>query len=220
MFRVLVTDVAGTIVSDDGVVLRCFEEAVRSVAPERWELDGESMRQYAKDTMGQSKGVVFQAMLHDHGLAEQANDEFDRVYRELLSDVHPIPGVEEVFERLRSAGIRIVLNTGFTRPTLDALVTKMGWDTLVDASVTPAEAGEGRPSPAMISHSMRLAAVSLSSEVAVVGDTVSDVESGRAAGAGMVISVLTGAHTREVLEGAGPDQIVGSIVEVPELLGA
>lgn len=219
MFKVLVSDVAGTIVSDDGVVLRCFEQAVQSVAPERWDLEGESMRQYAADTMGQSKGAVFQAMLKDQTLAERANEEFDRFYRELLSDVHPIPGVEEVFQKLRAADVRIVLNTGFTRPTLDALVTKMGWDDLVDASVTPAEAGEGRPSPAMIGHSMRLVAVDLSSEVAVVGDTVSDVESGRAAGAGLVISVLTGAHSREVLEGAGPDHIVESIVDVPELLG-
>jgi phosphoglycolate phosphatase len=37
-------------------------------------------------------------------------------------------------------------------------------------------------------------------EVAVVGDTLHDLHMGRAAGAGLVVGVLSGAGTREVLE--------------------
>jgi phosphonatase-like hydrolase len=218
MYKLLVSDVAGTIVSDDGVVMRAFEEAFKSVVPERWALESETFRAYAMETMGQSKGAVFMAMLNDQKLAQQANDEFDTVYREMLADVEPLPGVTEFFRDIRSEGTLVALNTGFTRETLDALLEKVGWSRLVDYSVTPAEAGSGRPSPDMIVKAMSLSGVTNPAEVIVVGDTVSDVESGRAAKAGLVVSVLTGAHSREVLEQAQPDAILESITEIRQFL--
>ncbi len=54
----------------------------------------------------------------------------------------------------------------------------------------------------------------------IVGDTPSDVNGGRAAGA-ITVAVLTGARTaeaRQVLEQSGPDFIVRDVTEVPALL--
>jgi phosphoglycolate phosphatase-like HAD superfamily hydrolase len=65
---------------------------------------------------------------------------------------------------------------------------------------------------------MSLSGVTNPAEVIVVGDTVSDVESGRAAKAGLVVSVLTGAHSREVLDEAQPDAILDSITEIRQFL--
>lgn len=218
MYNLLVSDVAGTVVSDDGVVLACFEDAIRVVAPESWENEGNRFLAYAQETMGQSKGAVFSAMLGDSALAVRANEEFDRFYRERLDEVSAFDGVEEFFHELAQQGIRIALNTGFTRVTMDALLETFGWADLIDFSVTPAEAGSGRPHPDMIHRSMHLAGVNDPQAVMVVGDTVSDIESGRAAGAGMVVSVLTGAHSRETLEAAHPDHIVDDITGIRSLL--
>ncbi len=62
----------------------------------------------------------------------------------------PIAGAEEMFKYLRSEGIAVVLTTGFSRSTLDTLIFELGWKDLIDLSVTPGEAGRGRPHPDML----------------------------------------------------------------------
>jgi len=57
------------------------------------------------------------------------------------------------------------------------------------------------------------------SELAVVGDTSSDFESGLRAGAGVVAGVLTGASSRADLEQAGAPLILDTIGDIlPHLL--
>jgi len=58
------------------------------------------------------------------------------------------------------------------------------------------------------------------SELAVAGDTASDVESGLRAGAGIVAGVLTGASSRADLERAGAPLILDTIGDIlPHVLG-
>ncbi len=57
-------------------------------------------------------------------------------------------------------------------------------------------------------------AAAVSGELAVVGDTPSDIESGRRAGAAIVAGVLTGASTRADLEQAGAPLILDTIADI------
>ena len=52
------------------------------------------------------------------------------------------------------------------------------------------------------------------SELAVVGDTASDIESGLRAGAAIVAGVLTGASSRADLEQAGAPLILDTIADI------
>ena len=89
--------------------------------------------------------------------------------------------------------------------TRDAIIAALGWGSLVDLVLSPADAGRGRPWPDMpLTALLRLGGGSVH-ELAVVGDTTSDVESGLRAGAGLVAGVLTGESTRAELE-AVPSQ--------------
>lgn len=54
----------------------------------------------------------------------------------------------------------------------------------------------------------------------VVGDTASDMLSGARAGAGLVVGVLTGAAETSELVRAGATNVLGSVAELPALLGA
>ena len=58
------------------------------------------------------------------------------------------------------------------------------------------------------------------SELAVVGDTPSDVESGLRAGAGLVAGVLSGRATRDELERAGAPLVLDSVADLPARLAA
>jgi phosphoglycolate phosphatase-like HAD superfamily hydrolase len=58
------------------------------------------------------------------------------------------------------------------------------------------------------------------SELAVAGDTASDVESGLRAGAGIVAGVLSGADSRADLEQAGAPIILDTIAGLlPHVIG-
>jgi phosphoglycolate phosphatase-like HAD superfamily hydrolase len=85
--------------------------------------------------------------------------------------------------------------------------------------LSPADAGRGRPWPDLpLTALLRLGGGAVS-ELAVAGDTASDVESGLRASAGLVAGVLTGAASRDELERAGAPVILETIAELPALLG-
>jgi phosphoglycolate phosphatase-like HAD superfamily hydrolase len=54
--------------------------------------------------------------------------------------------------------------------------------------------------------------------VATLGDTSSDIESGLRAGAAIAAGTLTGAHNEEQLRNAGATHIVGSVSEFADLI--
>ena len=55
-------------------------------------------------------------------------------------------------------------------------------------------------------------------QVAVVGDSESEMLSGRRAGATMVVGIMTGVHSRERLLNGGATHILDSITCLPGLL--
>ena len=57
------------------------------------------------------------------------------------------------------------------------------------------------------------------SDLAVAGDTASDVESGLRAGAGVVAGVLTGSASKKELEAAGAPHVLEAISGLLPLLG-
>jgi phosphoglycolate phosphatase-like HAD superfamily hydrolase len=62
-------------------------------------------------------------------------------------------------------------------------------------------------------------AVTDPARVLVAGDTVLDVRAGRAAGAGLVIGVLTGAQGAAELGDEAPTQVLAGVADLPALLG-
>jgi phosphoglycolate phosphatase-like HAD superfamily hydrolase len=66
----------------------------------------------------------------------------------------------------------------------------------------------------MIKTLIRDLQISSASNILKVGDTEVDVEEGRNAGCGVVVSVTTGAYTREQLETYNPDFIIDDLNEL------
>jgi phosphoglycolate phosphatase len=192
-FSVLCLDMAGTTVADDDSVMNAFTAAIasRNLPVD----DFTSAMEYARFTMGQSKIEVFRRILGAEEAAQAANAVFEETYGKSVTagELFPIPGAVELFAACREAGIKVCLSTGFSPVTRDAIVAALGWGALVDLFLSPADAGRGRPWPDMpLTSLLRLGGGSVA-ELAVVGDTPSDVEAGLRAGAGLVAGVLTGA---------------------------
>ena len=215
-------DMAGTTVADDGSVIAAFSAAVEQFGLPEGTQGYDDALAYVRQTMGQSKIEVFRHILGAEDAAQQANAAFEEHYARSVrgGDVEPLPGATETFAALRAAGIKVCLATGFSPATRDALLDALGWRPLVDLVLSPADAGRGRPWPDLpLTALLRLGGGAVA-ELAVAGDTPSDVESGLRAGAGLVAGVLTGSSTREELEQAKAPVILDTIADLIPLVGA
>jgi len=213
-------DVAGTTVKDDGIVIEAFKVAFENTQPELWPIKGADWTQYAIDTMGQSKIEVFTSLLGNVEKAHQANVAFEEAYVNEVAGrgISPIPGSEELFAALRERGIPVVLTTGFSRSTLNVLLTELNWFDLIDLSVTPEEAGRGRPHPDMLKFAAQKVNAPSPEFALVVGDTESDMKSGVAYGAKNIFGVLSGAHKKDQLIESGATSVVNSVADISSLL--
>ncbi|WP_433733020.1 phosphonatase-like hydrolase [Nocardia sp. CA-129566] len=215
-----VLDMAGTTVADGGLVLRAFDIAATSAGIETEGPQRASARQYVLDTMGQSKIAVFRALLGDEGRAQAANLAFEAAYDAVIDEVEisPIPGAAEAITALRTAGVKVALTTGFSRGTQDRLLNALGWNEIADLTLAPSDAGRGRPYPDMVLTALLRLDVDAVDQIAVLGDTTSDIASGLAAGARIVAGALTGAHDAAQLRAAGATHVVASVAEFAELI--
>jgi len=213
-------DVAGTVLNDDGLVIAAFRNAFEATQPDLWPTHGEQWTQYAIDTMGQSKIHVFTELLGDAEKAHIANIAFEESYVSEIAEVGavPIAGAEDLFKYLRAKGVAIALTTGFSRSTLDTLLIELGWKDLIDISVTPGEAGRGRPHPDMLQKAATTLGITNPASVIVVGDTAADMQAAVSFGAGQAIGVLSGAHDEHRLHDAGATSVINSVADLKSLI--
>ena len=218
--KLIIFDMAGTTVHDEDFVNLCLQDA----------LHGQGLnasREEINEVMGLPKPEAIETVLKKHfGHASQEQIEF--VHAEFLEKmitfyakderVKEVEGASDVFQTLRRNGILVGLDTGFSRPIADRIIERLGWSDMIDVSVTSDEVANGRPHPDMTLKVMELTGIVDASLVAKVGDTISDLGEGTAAGCGMVIGVLTGAYTREELEKGPHTHILESIREIPALM--
>jgi phosphonatase-like hydrolase len=222
MITLAVLDMAGTTVSDGGMVEAAFVEALVGMGLDP---DGPDLARhlaYVRRTMGQSKIEVFTAVFDgDEQRAHEANGRFEEEFDAAVSrgEVAALPGAETALGALRSMGVRVCLTTGFSRPTREQIIDVLGWRDLIDLSLSPEAGIRGRPYPDLILTALMRLDIESVRSVAVAGDTTSDVVSGHRAGARVVAGVLTGAHDRIQLSEASPTHILASIDELPGVFG-
>jgi phosphonatase-like hydrolase len=219
----VVFDMAGTTVNDADGVNRSVREALASV--------GISVsREAVNRVMGIPKPEALRILI-EQSPAKQLLDRLDEIHTDFVGrmirfyqtdpSVYEIPGASETFGRLRRAGIRVTLDTGFNRQIADTVLRRLGWlnTRLLDATVTSDEVARGRPHPDMIERLMRDLGVSDPKRVAKVGDTPSDLQQGTSAGCGMVVGVCGGSHTAEQLAPYPHTHLIASAADFPGLLG-
>jgi phosphonatase-like hydrolase len=218
--QLVVFDMAGTTVHDGDAVRSCFSAALAtaglSAAPEAINAvmglpKPQAVRLLTGPAVPQAKVDAIHA------------DFVQRMMRYYETDpaVREEKGASETFARLRGAGVKVALNTGFSRPIVDVLLARLGWreGAAIDASVTSDEVPRGRPHPDMILHLMRKLGVSEARSVAKIGDTPSDLQEGTAAGCGLVIGITSGAHTRAQLAPVPHTHLIDSLAELLGVLG-
>ena len=214
-----VLDMAGTTVTDDGLVLRAFDEAASALDVPESGPERDAARTYVLDTMGQSKIEVFRHLFGTEDRAQQANTTFEQAYTDSIDGgVAEVPGAADAMARLRAAGVKVALTTGFSAGTQQRIIGALGWTDIADLVLAPGEGGRGRPYPDMVLNALLRTGIDDVAKVAVLGDTSSDILSGLRAGASLVAGTLTGAHDADALHAAGATHVVPSVADFPDLI--
>ena len=121
---------------------------------------------------------------------------------------HPLTDLRALLGAQRAAGRRTAIATTDDRAPTERTLIALGIDGLVDATVCADDGIAAKPAPDMVVHLARGCGVE-PARTAVVGDSPADMAMGRAAGAGLVLGVLTGIGARADLQAA--DRILESV---------
>lgn len=215
--ELVVFDMAGTTVQDDGQVPEAFTAALAehgiAVGPDA-----------IRAIRGASKRDAIYGLLPAGATRAELTERVYGCFRTHLVErftdtAQAVPGTMDVFAWLRTHGIRVALNTGFDRDTARMLMAALGWKAgTVDAVVCGDEVPQGRPAPYMIFRCMEATGTLSVSRVANVGDTALDLRAGQNAGVRFNIGVLTGAHGRDVLAAEPHTHLLASVADLPMLL--
>jgi phosphonatase-like hydrolase len=220
--ELVVFDMAGTTVYDGDAVSSSFHSALAQAGVK-------ANPALVRSVMGLHKPEAIRILLEAAGrrFSEQDVAAIHEHFVSRMLDyyrtdpaVREIAGAATTFAALRSAGIKVALNTGFNRMIADVLLARLGWHVpeVIDAVVTSDEVLRGRPHPDMIRSLMVRLGIREAAGVAKVGDTRADLEEGANAGCGVNIGVTSGTFTREELQASPHTHIVTSVREVPGIL--
>jgi phosphonatase-like hydrolase len=212
-------DIAGTTVDEGGAVYTALRGAVEShtgqpIADDefnRWK--GTGKRQAIEGLLGRAAPDDIDAVEADF------TDQLLEAYRSVPPT--PLPGIVEAFGVLRDNGVKIALQTGYSRAIAHPLLEQVGWRTgrEIDAVITSDLVRASRPAPYLIFHAMEAVGVQRTSEVLVAGDTPNDLQAGANAGVKYIAGVLTGAYDAATLRRQPHTHIVSSAATLPEVLG-
>ncbi len=218
--QMVVFDIAGTTLKDNGEIALAFQSAFLEsgyeVSLERINLlMGYQKPEAIAKILGETNG--------DQSVVADLVPGIHKRFTGLLTDyygnapgIEPLPYVTDVFTWLHQNGIRIGLNTGFSKDITGVILQRLGWATsgIVDHVVSSDEVKAGRPHPYMIRKLMNDAGILSASEVIKVGDTEVDVKEGRNAGCLCTVAVTTGAFAREQLQYYSPDFIIDDLMSL------
>ncbi|GFG62634.1 putative haloacid dehalogenase-like hydrolase [Mycobacterium kubicae] len=223
MIRLVCLDMAGTTVLDDGAVTTAFDASLAAAGLRPGSPGYQAAVRYVHETMGQSKIEVFRSIFAgDHPRAEAANTAFESAYLDAIGNdgLRAVPQAGETIEKLRGSGCAVVLTTGFSPRTREHIIATLGWGDLITLAISPADAGRGRPFPDMVLVALMRTRTDAVSEIAVAGDTTSDLWTGTRAGAAIVAGVRTGAHSDVDFATVPHTHVIDSVADLVDCIDA
>ncbi len=204
----VIFDLDGTLIDSQAIDLQALAEAAREVLG----------RQFSENELSSFFGVSSQETARR--LAGDRQERFlaawARRYEELArNSLRFFPGIQEALQVLKESGLRLGGVTMQTRAELDFSRSIVPLDELIETWIALDETPRPKPDPVHVQLALERLGV-LPEETMVVGDTVSDLQSGRAAGT-QTGAALWGAADQTRLLAFGPDFIFRSPKELRRL---
>lgn len=226
LIKLVVFDMAGTTIHDENNVAKAFQKSLNEAG-----YPGVSLQE-ANEKMGYAKPQAIRELLeiYEPDPARITDDFIEEIHTRFVQGmlhhyatdpmIRPVADAEEVFQSLQQMGIKVALDTGFSRDITDIILERIGWHTngLVQASAASDEVPRGRPFPDMIQKIMSELGLNDPKSVVKVGDTEVDIHEGHNAGCLMSIGVTAGVFSAEELTPHRPTHLAASLTEVLRII--
>lgn len=153
----------------------------------------------------------------DDATIEEMIAEFNTIYKEEAENlIELFDGVPETLDRLKKAGIKVVIASNNIRPVLDRLTARLGIAEYIDDIVSVEDVENVKPAPDIALEAMRRFGVT-GEEALVVGDSTFDMDMGREAGCHLC-GVTYGSHTPEMLREKGARYIIEHFSDIETIV--
>jgi phosphonatase-like hydrolase len=222
--ELIVFDMIGTTLAATDEVPAAFAHALTSAGMSISEGDLRRVRGLNKrDALRRLIGSISPERPETNALAERLYQTFaaDLLERYQRRPPAAIAGAEDTLHWCRARGIATALTSGLPRDLAVFLLATLGWTSaLVPHVVTADDVEQGRPAPDLIHDALRRAGVRDPRAGRAAGDTPADLQAARAAGAGAIIGVLSGAAARHELAAEPHDALLASVADLPAWIRA
>jgi len=175
------------------------------------------------DKDGGSKGTlrisnVAAAMARDRGLAkdEEIRARFFQILDERMDQTGPNKNLTEMLQEFTSQGFRLGMVTFVRKPRIMRRLDVWNLGQYFESVMTPDDESEFKPSPRPFIRAMSQLRIQ-PSECFVIGDEPVDMIGGKKAGA-TTIGLPQGFFSREELQAAGADYVIGSLDDLPSIV--
>ncbi len=205
-FPIVLFDLDGTIVDSGWIILASYRHATTTVLGRDYPDEVLLARVGAGDLEEQMR--EFDA---------ERSDELARAYREFYAPLHSelqaFPGMLELLRRLDEEGRTLGIVSAKRHDIVQLALDALGFGERLDIVVGSDEAPRGKPHPDQILLALKCLGAD-PDQTAYVGDAPFDVAAAKAAGVHAVGVTWGGIHTRERMEGEGPDAVVDTAEEL------
>lgn len=212
--KLIVFDMAGTTINENGLVYRTLYKVIKDNGIE---IDEKELKYWH----GINKSDVIKHFVYQRyygykspdDFIDLLNQKFNRNIRERYFDKEsPLELIDnklpDTFEKLRTSGIKIALNTGYPVDIQESIIEHLGMNEMIDGYISSEQVKYGRPYPYMIHKLMEDFSIKNSNQVIKIGDTPSDIEEGNNAKCHTSIGVLSGASSMETFKKTNVDMVI------------
>lgn len=203
----------GTLINSGDLLLKCWHRVTTQVLGAPFPITEQDRVRFLSMRGADS----FPLLSDDPDVVRALDDGFTDAYLALApAEVRPQEGARDLVDTLRARGFGVAVVTSKTTNRLACDLEVCGFEHSFDAVVTGDDVTRGKPDPEGVQMALRALGAS-TDRAAMIGDGPVDIRAGRAAGV-RTVGISHGLHSVQELRGADPDELVGSLAEVSELL--
>lgn len=217
--RLIVCDMAGTTVNEGGIVYKTLYKTIKDYGIQIEEND------ISKWYGANKTEVLNHFLVHDPKFKNQSLQILPELLENFKINLKKSyfeenclslidPELPTLFNKIRNMGIKIALNTGYSRDIQSGIIDKLNMENFVDGYISSEDVLDGRPKPYMINTLMKRFNIQNSKEVVKIGDSVNDIKEGKNARCKYSVGVLSGAETKENLVNTGADFVINSVMDL------